>query len=147
MLGSVHINVTLWWIRVTIVAMQTKCCLSVNNVQILTVAHRCFCGESMSPERQYVLGSSCIKCPYIFLSEFNQKWTFSTDFRVKSPISKFTAARRVGAALIHADMRKVKGPFRGCANAHTNTDTVCGKVKIVLTLWLMVGLHQDINGL
>lgn len=52
----VHINVTLWRIRLTVVAVETQQCvlrivelnLAVNNIKIPSVAQQCFHGDFMS---------------------------------------------------------------------------------------------------
>jgi hypothetical protein len=49
-------NVTLWRVRVTIVAVETQQCIActdelhvnVNNIRIISVAEKCFYGEFMS---------------------------------------------------------------------------------------------------
>jgi hypothetical protein len=41
------------------------------------------------------------------VSDFNQEWSFSTDFRNKTPASNSTKIRPVGAALIPTDMTKL----------------------------------------
>jgi len=52
--------------------------------------------------QQYKIEGGHVKCQR-FLSDFNQIWTFSTDFRNKSPISNLANIRPVEAALIRAD--------------------------------------------
>ena len=39
----------------------------------------------------------------LFLSDLNESWIFSTDFRKNAQISNFTRIRPVGAELFHAD--------------------------------------------
>ena len=70
--------------------------------------------------------SSSLKVP-LLLSDFNETWIFSTDFREKkkTQISILTKIRPVGAELLHTDgltdgrtdMTKLRVAFRNFANA------------------------------
>ena len=66
---------------------------------------------------------SSSKVPLLFLSDFDETWNFSTDFRKHSK-SKLMEIRRVGAELFHADgrtdMTYLIAAFCNLANAPKN---------------------------
>ena len=84
-----------------------------------------------------VYRSSC-KLPFI-LSDFNETWTFSTEFRKNTQISNFIKIRSVEAGLFHADgqtdMTKLVVAFRNFANV-PETYRFCPHKVYLCFIWL-----------
>jgi len=63
--------------------------------------------EEMSEVRSNTYIGLHVKYP-LFLSDFNETWSFSTDFRQKTQISNFMTIRPVGAELFHEEGRTAR---------------------------------------
>jgi hypothetical protein len=83
-------------------------------------------------DQKYQILQSKIKYP-LFLSDFNDIWTFSTDFRKNPHISYFMKLRPVGGELFHTggradrrtDTTKLIFALRNFANTPKNSNDTC----------------------
>jgi len=102
-------DVTLWRVRLTIVEVETQqrlpCIVelhvAINNIQILSVAQQCFCGEFACRRLQQNVRRCSCKVPILFA--MLTKFGISLQIVIKSSIPNFMAIRPPGAALIYAN--------------------------------------------
>jgi hypothetical protein len=88
--------------------------VTVSNTKIFGVAQNCGIAIHVAGNNKMYLGLH-VKCP-ILLSNFNQIWSFSTQY-FKSSKYQISQKSILETALIHADMTKLLGAFRDNVNA------------------------------
>jgi hypothetical protein len=69
----------------------------------------------------------------LFLSDFNEIWIFSTDFRKNTQLSNFMKLHPLGVELFHADGQRdmTKLSLFNFANAHKNVCILCTELHDV----------------
>ena len=77
---------------------------TINTIKIVGVAQKILLWQIRVAGNSKTNLKLHVKCP-IFLSDFNQIWSFSADFHQSTPISNFRGIRPAGDARIPTDRR------------------------------------------